>query len=151
MIKLLFSVVLIILNVPVQAAGIGNIFNALVSRSGTLGQEASVDQALVKVSAQMNRRMPVEVDKDTRLDKVSAEPGQQLTYHYTLTSIRSSEVNADEFQRLAKPQLKTRLCNSREMQNFLKSGVTVSYAYRGNDGRGIGQVKFAPSECGYKS
>lgn len=150
MIKLVFTIALIFFSLHVHAAGIGNIFGALVSKS-ELGQEPNVDQALIKVTARMNKKMPMAVDKDTRLDKVTAEPGQQLVYHYTLISVSSSDINAAEFQRLARPQLKTRLCSSTEMQNFLKSGVTVSYLYRGNDGRGIGGVKFAPSECGYKS
>lgn len=143
--------VFLFISFTAQAAGIGNIFGALMGRSGSPGQETTVDEALVKVSSQINKKMPILVDNETRLDRVSAEPGPQFIYHYTLLSVSSKDVNSEEFYKLAKPQLKSRLCGNTEMQSFLKSGVSISYMYRGSDGRAIGGVKFAPSECGYKS
>jgi hypothetical protein len=152
MIKLVFATVFLVIGFEVQAVGLGdifgaNIFGALIGRSGSLGNDASVDDALVKVSAQMNKKMPIAVDQDTRLDSVSAEPGKHLTYHYTLVSVSSSDVDQAKFNKLIKPQLKTRLCESVEMKKFLKNGVTISYLYRGNDGHLIGGAEFSPSDC----
>src|SRR3979411_3198865 len=125
MIKLIFATVFLVIGFEAQAAGLGdifgahifgaNVFGALIGRSGSLGHEASVDDALAKVSAQMNKKMPIAVDQDTRLDRVSAEPGQHFTYHYTLVSVPSSNVDQANFNTLIKPQLKTRLCESVEM------------------------------------
>ena len=161
MIKLIFATVFFVIGFEAQAAGLGdifganifgaNVFGALIGPSGSLGQEASVDDALAKVSAQMNKKMPIAVDQDTRLDRVSAEPGRHFTYHYTLVSLRRSDVDQANFDTLVKPQLKTRLCESVEMKNFLKNGVTISYLYRGSDGHLIGGAEFSPSDCNYKS
>ncbi len=151
MIKLIFAIAFFSINFSVQAASIGNIFGALMGRSSSPELETTVDEALVSVSSQINKNMPVLVDKETRLDRVSAEPGQQFIYHYTLLSISKKDISSDEFYKLIKPQLKSRLCGSTEMQKFLKSGVTVSYLYRGSDGHALGGVTFVPSDCGYKS
>ena len=145
------AVLFLSLTFQVQAVGLGNIFGALMGKSGSQGHEKSVDDALIKVSALMNKKMPVIIDKDTRLDKVSAEPGQHLKYHYTLVGVRNGDVNIVEFSKAIKPQLKSRLCENIEMQKFLKSGVSISYLYRGNDGRAIGGAEFSPSDCGYKT
>ncbi|MDB5763196.1 MAG: hypothetical protein JWQ21_2191 [Herminiimonas sp.] len=151
MIKFIIAIMFCSVSLSVQALEIGNIFGALAGRSGSMGHDRSIDEALVKVSTQMNRKMPMIIDQDTRLDRVSAEPGHHFTYHYTLLSMRSKDVNTADFQKMIRPQLKRKLCESIEMQNFLKSGVTVSYLYKDSDGHAIGGVEFAPSECGYKS
>lgn len=130
-----------------HAAGMADFLGNLMGRSGTTGRGITVDETLVKMSAQMNKKMPQTVDKETRLDRVSAEPGHHFIYHYTLTGLRSADINTGEFPKAIKPQLKARLCESTEMQNFLKNGVTISYLYRSSDGHPVGGVKFAPNEC----
>jgi hypothetical protein len=136
---------------PVQAASMADFLGNLMGRSGAQGREITVDDTLLKMSSHMNKKMPMVIDKETRLDRVSAEPGRHFIYHYTLTSMRSADINTGEFPKAIKPQLRARLCESGEMQNFLKNGVTVSYIYRSSDGHPIGGVKFAPNECDSKA
>lgn len=133
-----------------QAAGIGNIFGVLMGKSGAIESETRVDNVLANASAQMNEKLPMIVDRDTRLDKVSTDSGRHFIYHYTLVSVQSSDFDADAFHRIVRPQLKERLCNSAEMKNFLKNGVTISYLYSSMDGHPVGDAKFTPRECGYK-
>ncbi len=130
-----------------HAAGLADFLGNLMGRTGSQGRAITVDETLLKMSTQMNKKMPMTVDKETRLDRVSAEPGNHFIYHYTLTGMRSADINTGEFPKAIKPQLKTRLCESTEMQNFLKNGVTISYLYKSSDGYPVGGVKFAPNEC----
>jgi hypothetical protein len=133
------------------AVSMGDFFGNLMGRSGSQGRGITVDETLVKMSTQMNKKMPMVIDKETRLDRVSAEPGHHFIYHYTLTGMRSADINTGEFPKAIKPQLKTRLCDSAEMRNFLKNGVTISYLYRSSDGHPVGGIKFAPDECDAKA
>jgi len=132
-----------------QAVGIGELFGALMGQSGSTKGKANVDQVLSGLSAQFNKKTPLMVDKNTRLDRVTAEPGAHLIYHYTLIGMRSAELNRASFQEKMRPQLKNRLCSSAEMQNFLKSGVNVSYRYQAGDGGSIADFTFIPGDCGY--
>lgn len=150
MLKPLLFAVLITSSFLVHGAGIGNLFGVLIGQSGALESDNEIDNVLAKVSAQINKKLPIKVDDDTRLDSVSAVPGQHFMYHYTLVALNGSDVSTDSFETVVKPQLKRRLCDSAEMQNFLKNGVTISYLYKGKDGQPIGSAKFEPSECGYK-
>ena len=134
-----------------QAAGMGNVFGVLMGKSGALEKETQVDNVLLKASTQINKTLPLAVDTDTRLDRVSAVPGRHFIYHYTLVALNSRDIGNGNFDTLFKPQLKSRLCDSADMKNFLKNGVTISYLYKGKDGEPIGGAKFAPSECGYKN
>jgi hypothetical protein len=147
MIKFTVALVCVFVGMDVQAAGMGDFFGRLMTHSGSQGRGITIDETLIKMSAQMNKKTPMTIDKDTRLDRVSAEPGHHFTYHYTLTAFRAKDINTADFPKLIKPQLKTRLCEATEMQNFLKNGVTVSYLYRSSDGQSIGGATFAPNEC----
>jgi hypothetical protein len=147
MVRFAVAAAFLLIGAHAQAAGVGDVFGALMGRSAAMGNEASLDEALAKVAAQMNRKMPITVDKETRLDSISAEPGARLIYHYTLTGMRSTDINPVEFNKAVRPRLKSRLCSDPEMQNFLKNGVTVSYLYRGSDGGAVGRTEFAPSTC----
>jgi hypothetical protein len=133
-----------------QANGIGNFFGALVGKSAVFTPEAPIDDVLAKLSAQMNENLPMVVDNETRLDSVSAVPGRHFIYHYTLLTLSRADVDPDDFHKTIKPRLKSRLCGSAEMQNFLKNGVTISYLYKSKDGQPVGGAKLAPSECARK-
>lgn len=142
---------LLVFSVGAQAAGVGDVFGALMGRSDHTGNGGSLDETLTRVTAQMNSKTPMAVDKETRLDRVTAESGARLAYHYTLVNKRNGDVNPSEFVKAIKPQLKSKLCASKEMQNFLRNGVSVSYLYRTSDGQAVGGAEFTPSDCGYKT
>jgi hypothetical protein len=148
MIRLAALSLALLCSVPAHAIGLGNVFGALVGRSGELGQDDSdVDEALIKISAQMNRKTPMSVDARTRLDRVSAEPGKHLTYHYTLLDMRSDQISAADFRARMTGPMKERLCSASSMRGFLKSGVSIGYVYQGSDGKPIGGVTFPPGSC----
>jgi hypothetical protein len=148
--KIVLSLVLVSFIPIAHAAGIGDVFGTLLGRSGAFESETGVDNVLVKLSSQMNQKLPMAVDSETRLDKVSAVPGRHFIYHYTLIALNSNEISSDNFHQIVRPQLKKRLCASSEMRSFLKNGVTISYLYQGKDGQPIGGAKFTPGECGYE-
>lgn len=132
-----------------QAVGFGNLFSSMLGRPGS--EDMNVDETLVRMSDKMNRTMPVAVDADTRLDKVSAEPGQQIAYHYTMLNVRSKDINTTNFYKSFRPTLQKRVCGSDELKMFFRNRITVAYAYRGKDGEDIGKLAFSPKDCGYAS
>lgn len=132
------------INLPLQ-----NLFVSLVERSGMPASDVTVEQALQRVSVKMNQYLPSEVDKETRLDKISAEPGRQLTYHYTLLNMKSSDINRAKFTSTLQPLLKLRLCTDNEMKNFLRNGVNVMYVYRAVDIQPVASFKYTPADCGH--
>lgn len=132
-----------------RAAGFGGLFGSILGLPGNHGM--NVDETLVRMSEKMNRQMPIAVDVDTRLDKISAEPGQQIAYHYTMLNVRSKDVNTTNFYKSFRPTLQKRVCASDYLKMFFRNRVTVAYAYRGNDGEDIGKLAFSPKDCGYAS
>jgi hypothetical protein len=142
---LLVSVSATAFNLPIQ-----NLFVSMVERSGMPANDVNVDQALQRVAIKMNQYLPSDVDKETRLDKMTAESGGQLTYHYTLIAVKSDDVNKAKFKNAMEPVLKRRLCASDEMKTFLRHGVNIVYVYRATDIQPVASFKYLPADCGYK-
>jgi len=155
MYKFIITLALLSANQLVHAAGfsldVGTVFNQFAAQTGGHGNVSNIDDILRRLSIQINQTMPISVDQNTRLDKVSAEPGKQITFHYTILGQFAGVDPVLDFSKDVKPQLKEQLCSSTETQKFLKNGVTVAYLYRDTSGREMGGATFTPSECGYKS
>lgn len=84
------------------------------------------------------------LDEITRADKAEAV-GMTLTYSYTLINGAASEFDADYFVIQMRPDLLELSCN--EFSAFFKAGVTVQYAYAGNDGLPIATFGFTGNDC----
>lgn len=130
-----------------HAGPLSNLMGAISGGWNDNGPGRNLDQTLENVTAHMNRDVPITLDADTRLDRVTAEPGHKLSYHYTLSSVQPN-LKRSEFQKLIRGPVQARLCESTEMRGFLKHGVTISYNYRRPDGRPLGALSFKASDCG---
>ncbi len=153
--KFLLAVPLMALALNAHAGGgVGAIFGAVIggvvgSTVGkSVGQSMSVDDALLKAVDQVNKKLPMTVDRDTRWDSTEAGPGLRFTYNYTIVTVLAAEVDAVGFYQEISSRLRSSVCGSPDMQVFFKHGVTVSYSYRGNDGLHISKVDIAPRDCG---
>lgn len=135
-----------------HAGGVGDLFGAFAGRidtygSGHDGQTKQMENALVKLSEYMNKRMPELIDPEVRLDRVSAEPGPHFSYHYTLLAASSNEIDKTSFISGKLAQIKSTMCQSAQVRNFLNHGVTVAYKYSAKDGVPVGSAEFAPNTC----
>jgi len=72
------------LSVEAAKGGIGAIFGGLIGGAvgNAVGKSAAsrmtVEEALVKTSDQVNKQLPMSVDRDTRLDSIVAGPGEPI-------------------------------------------------------------------------
>lgn len=146
--KRTLAIVLACMTTLAQAGPFSNIMGSMAGGAGEGEGSRNLDQTLANVSAHLNRSAPLTLDEDTRLDRVTSEPGHKLSYHYTLTTVQSRAFKRAEFQKLIREPLQAKLCSSTEMRSFLVHGVTISYNYLGSDGRRLGAARFTASDCG---
>lgn len=134
--------------------GLGAMFGALIG--GAVGSAAgksmadpqTIEKALLTMTNQLNQKMPMTVDADTRLDNATAGQGSRFTYNYTIVSATSREVDRAAFPAFL-TKLKAGVCSSPDMAIFFKYGVTVGYSYRASDGVFITKIDITPKDCGY--
>ena len=96
-----------------------------------------------------NRRGPVAMDGGIRWDRTVAGPGTRMTYHYTLTSLSSKEINRQTLTRQMKPALIAIACADKRFKPSFQCGATYIYTYKGNDGVEIARIGINRDDCGY--
>lgn len=153
-----FLVVFLVLaptSVVAKSGGIGEIFGSLIGRAvGDAAGKVIVDPktteiTLQKMTDQLNAKMPMRVDQDTRLDNLHAGPGVRFTYNYTILTATIKDIDRTYFVNHLETKLKAGVCSSPDMQVFFKNNVTVGYSYRASDGVFVAKIEITPKDCGY--
>lgn len=135
--------------------GMGEVFGALLGKAigNTVGKAMAdpekIEGALRKMTEKLNAKMPMTVDKDTRLDNLQAGPGARFTYNYTIVSAQARDIDRKDIMNYLQTSLKSGICSNPDMQVFFKNKVTVGYAYRAADGIYIAKLDISPKDCGY--
>jgi hypothetical protein len=107
------------------------------------------EEFLGKIVAEINRSVPVMIDKETELMPAVAAPAM-LIYNYRLVSYSVAQVDHDRFAAGAKEQIKQGACSRPETRDtLLKKGVTLRYSYFDRDKQHIATVDVAPADCGF--
>lgn len=104
-------------------------------------------ETIADIVKSANANLPAMVDKQTRLDKVEAGPGQQLTYLYTLPLHASSDVSGYWITSEVQPKVTRDVCDTPVLRRLLASGATLVYAYRGKDGVDINRFRVTDGDC----
>lgn len=106
-------------------------------------------QSLNKLAVQINRAVPVMIDKETELLAAAGTEGM-LTYNYRLVSYSVSQLDAAKFAAGAKERVTQGACNRPETRDdLLKQGVSLRYAYFDKDKRHIATIEITPADCGF--
>jgi hypothetical protein len=134
--------------VAAMFASVGGMVGKLFSRDlATPGHAADIEALLRNTASELNARLPMLVDAETRLDS-SIGTNKTFRYNYTLLAHTSANLSARDLQSHLQQKLLNRFCASKEMALYITNGVVVTYAYSGNDGRPIGAITIHPSQCG---
>ena len=124
----------------------------LAAAANAFGQSNPVEvfeeRWLAETATDLNRSLPKQVDAETRLEGVTAGPGRRLNYQYTLISRTASSMDIESFNANMQPLLRSSICGKGGMQARIKNGVTLSYNYRGSDGKFVSMIEILPQHCG---
>jgi hypothetical protein len=106
-------------------------------------------ESLRRVAAELNRSVPVMIDKETEL--LTAEGAEEmLIYNYRLVRYSLSQLDPNQFATRIKPGLTRNACNRGETrEQFLNKGITLRYAYFDNDKQHIATIDVTSADCGF--
>jgi len=107
------------------------------------------EESLNRLAAEINRRVPVMIDKETELLPAVGAEGL-LTYNYRLVSYSVTQVDATRFAVGAKERVTQGACNRPETRDeLLKNGVTLRYSYYDKDKQHIATIDISSADCGF--
>lgn len=114
--------------------------------NGSLSTSSGVsNDFLLRLVSQINQSLPINVDRDTRLDSVTGV-NNRITYNYTLLNIAGASADkqsiSTSLDQLVRPKVRT----SPKMKKFFNNGISVEYSYFGNDGHFICSFVVKPEE-----
>ncbi len=104
---------------------------------------------LREVAEQINRSVPVMIDKETELMPSAGYDGM-LVYNYRLVSYSARQIDHRKFAAGAKEKITQGACNRPETRDdFLKKGITLRYSYFDKDKKHIATIDVTPADCGF--
>jgi hypothetical protein len=104
---------------------------------------------LSRIAAEINRGVPVMIDKETELMPTSGHEGM-LIYNYRLVSYSVKNLDWQRFAAGARDRLVQNACSQIETrEDFLKKGVTLRYSYFDKDKQHIATIDVTPKDCGF--
>ena len=111
-----------------------------------LQRSGSTEEKLVQTSKDLNARLPLNVDSDTRWDTTVPGPGKCLTYYYTFVNVSKNEINPGEVSAKMKSKLLLNYRTSPGMKLFRENGVTVRFIFKDKVGETVTSVEASPDE-----
>lgn len=146
LIKILGVIGIVVCAVFTTRAG-KKIFFRLIRKNIVEGKkERGLSSILMQTANQLNQSLPIMLDSGTRLDS-SIGTNKQFRYNYTLINYTADESVPSKIESIMHPQLINRVCTSKEMEIFIKNGISVAYAYHGKNGKHIITITVLPSDC----
>ncbi len=87
-----------------------------------------------KAAIELNKKLPVQVDKFSRLDSASTKSNSNFTYHYTLLNIEKSEVYPDSVYKYMKPGIIENIKTNPDLKMYRDNDITMEYRYYDKNG-----------------
>ncbi len=106
----------------------------------------AINKELKKGAKAINKKTPIKINKETRLDKVTAG-NMSLKYSYTLIAVSSKDKNISKIKKIIPPSIIKQACNTKHSRQTLKNGVTVYSTYKTKDGKKIVTVTVNNKKC----
>ena len=92
-----------------------------------------------RVADELNKKLPMMVDGQTRLDQVSAKTGT-LIYSYSLPNQNKGDVDFSALQKILRPNIIANYRDNQKMKELRKWNVSLDYQYKDKNGESIGEI-----------
>jgi hypothetical protein len=113
----------------------------------TSNKKDAVEELLIQGAKEFNKRLPMMIDKNMRLDTTIPGPGRNWTFFVTLINLSSTELDQTSLREQIQTRIQDRACSSNTIKPILEDGVQIIYTYSGSDGKFIGDIIVNRNDC----
>ncbi|WP_020469707.1 hypothetical protein [Zavarzinella formosa] len=107
--------------------------------------EPSLEEELVRAAEEINRHLPMMVDKDTRADSMGVLPSRRIVYNFTLVDFkREAGFDAEAFAAAARPELQNMYRTNPKYAYFRDKGVRITFRYSDDNGVFLTEIGIDP-------
>lgn len=101
---------------------------------------ARTEDKIIRMCSEMNKKMPIMVDSETRLDNVSPLPGKSFVYNYTLVNDTIERLDVPAIKSAMLPQITNRALTTADFKPILDEGVIVIFKYFDKNGKYLFEI-----------
>lgn len=124
----------------------GIIGYAVVSNMYEAGRNKSrLDSSLVRAAADINTRLPMMVDSETRMGKAVAGSGK-LTYFITLPNQTKSNLDLPALQKVLRQNIIDNYKTNSVMEEVREQNVVLDYQYKDKNAEPIFEIVVSPKD-----
>ncbi len=126
----------------------GFLITALVVVALTGCNNNNAYQMVVKTSEELNKRCPMVIDAETRLDNTAAlDNPVKLVYNYTLVNATKKELGdrLTSIKETMKPNIQNTVDTNPEMKPFRDNHVLLMYSYKDKNGEYLFDFTITPT------
>ena len=102
---------------------------------------------MIEISSEVNKLLPMTIDKDTQAFATSIVNGDTLQYHYKLVNLRKEEVDSSFLNAEATKNHTNYVCSSPDMKFLIDNNISVNYAYYGKNQKHITTIFIDTKQC----
>jgi len=124
----------------------GAVTKELVKSKLPVSDSSSVEKVLIETSKQINATLPMQIDKETRMDTTLAGPGNRVTYAITLINASSADIDPAQFTKEMRPRLINGYKTNPKMAMFREKQVEMHYMYRDKDANTVANIVVSPKD-----
>ncbi|MGB0869450.1 MAG: hypothetical protein ACPGSD_07620 [Flavobacteriales bacterium] len=106
----------------------------------------SFDKVLMTTASELNKSLPLMVDRDTQLDNTIALPNNVFQYHYTLINSVIDKIEIKKMEEFLEEQLLNNIKSNPDLKTFRDNNVTMNYSYKDKNGEFITKISITPDE-----
>jgi hypothetical protein len=103
-------------------------------------------QDIREIVAKINKKCPVRLDSETRLDSITLPGKKKIVYFYTLVNTSLAKLDTDQFQKDLRPGILSTIRLSPEMKQMREEGYTVVYQYTDGYHKPVSTIKIVPAD-----
>lgn len=116
-----------------------------------VGLRAMIDEfgglELMQAASEINRGLPMMIDRDTELRSTGAERGTFI-YNLRLVNMSWADISPDRLRTELRPNLVQAACSTPDTRDaFLARGITLRYSYADRAGRHIADIDVRHVDC----
>lgn len=104
----------------------------------------NLPELLQEFSEKTNRKCPMVVDKNTRLDNTIVLSNKTVQYNYTFINLEKKDFNFKGIESHFKPNILNNVKTNPGLKFFRDNKVTLSYSYKDKNGNFIFKYKVSP-------
>lgn len=110
------------------------------------GSKAQAIDQIIKKAMEVNGKVPLMIDKSTRLDRVVVED-KTIIYKTTLVNLSAQTADKDIFKKKIGPYLAEKYCNDKNSRKALELGIKYGHEYFGINGALLYSAHIGVDDC----